>query len=80
MPRIQIDLELCDGCGTCISVCPTSVLEPYDEKVKVVNPEACLGIRAKKLCSECMEKEVLCLGCIACVKACPTAAIEISET
>ncbi|WP_309493340.1 4Fe-4S binding protein [Candidatus Hecatella orcuttiae] len=79
MPRIQINLELCDGCGTCVYVCPASVLEPHGRKVKVANPEACLGIRAKNICAECMEKEESCLGCLACVKTCPTAAIEIFE-
>jgi ferredoxin len=70
MPRIQIELELCDGCGACVAFCP----------VKVANPEACLGIRAKQLCSECRETAKTCLGCVACVKSCPTAAIEILET
>jgi len=80
MPRIQIDLELCDGCGECVALCPALVLELYKGKVKVVNPEACLGIKAKHLCSECREMTETCLGCIACVKGCPTAAIEIFET
>jgi NAD-dependent dihydropyrimidine dehydrogenase PreA subunit len=80
MPKIQIDLELCDGCGACVSLCPEFVLELHDGKVKTVNPEACLGIRAKQLCSECPETVEMCLGCVACVKSCPTAAIEILET
>ena len=79
MPQIQIELDLCDGCGTCISVCPTSVLERCQGKVKVANPEACLGIKAKQHCSECFDKEETCTGCTSCVKVCPTAAIEIFE-
>jgi len=79
MPKIQINLELCDGCGTCVELCPEFVLELHDGKVKVVNSEACLGIRAKQLCSECNETTETCLGCVACVKSCPTAAIEILE-
>jgi len=80
MPRVQIDLELCDGCGVCVSVCPSFVLEVSNGKVRVVNPEACLGIRAKQLCSECVETEEVCTGCVVCVRNCPTAAIEILET
>ena len=57
-----------------------SFLELHDGKVKAVNPEACLGIRAKQFCSECHETVETCLGCVACVKSCPTAAIEILET
>ena len=80
MPKIQIDLELCDGCGACVAFCPAFVLELHNGKVRVANPEACLGIRAKQLCSECRETAETCLGCVACVKSCPTAAIEILET
>lgn len=79
MSRIQIKLELCDGCGVCVSVCSSSVLEVSKGKVIVVNPEACLGIRAKQLCSECVEAKI-CTGCVACIRNCPTAAIEILET
>ena len=77
MPKIQIDSELCDGCGACVTLCPEFVLELHDGKVKVENPEACLGIKAKQLCSECHETAETCLGCVTCVKSCPTAAIEI---
>jgi len=79
MPKIQVNLKLCDGCGVCVSVCPSFVLEVSKGKVKVVNPEACLGIRAKQLCSECVETEEVCTGCVACVRSCPTAAIEVLE-
>jgi NAD-dependent dihydropyrimidine dehydrogenase PreA subunit len=79
MPKIQINLELCDGCGVCVALCPAFVLELRNGKVQVVNPEACLGIRAKQLCSECLEMMETCLGCVACVKGCPAAAIEILE-
>jgi len=80
MLKVQIDLEVCDGCGACISVCPAFVLELLDEKARVVNPEACLGTKAKQLCSECIETQEMCTGCVACVRSCPTAAIEIFET
>jgi len=79
MSKIRIDIEACDGCGVCVSVCPAFVLEVLNGKARVVNPEACLGIRAKQLCSECVEIEEMCTGCVACVRSCPTAAIEILE-
>ncbi len=79
MPRIEVDLELCDGCGVCVALCPALVLELLDEKVRVANPEVCLGIRAKQLCSECCSTAETCLGCVVCVKSCPTGAIEIFE-
>jgi len=80
MPKVQIDLEACDGCGVCVSICPAFVLELRNGKVRVTNPEACLGIRAKQLCSQCVERGEVCMGCIACVRSCPSAAIEILET
>ncbi len=80
MPKIQIDSELCDKCGVCVSVCPSFVLELLNGRVRVVNPEACLGIRARQLCSECMETQEICVGCVACVRSCPTSAFEIFET
>jgi len=80
MPQIRIDLELCNGCGTCVALCPAFALELHNGKVRVANSEACLGIRAKQLCSKCAETEEVCLGCVVCVRNCPTAAIEIIKT
>lgn len=76
MSEVRIDFEICDGCGVCVSVCPASVLELLDRKVRVLNPKACLGIKAKQLCSECLETQEICMGCVACVRSCPTGAIE----
>lgn len=80
MSQIQIDLELCDGCGACVALCPVFILELHNGKVRVVDPGACLGIRAKQFCSECVETEEVCTGCVSCVRNCPTAAVEIIET
>lgn len=77
MPQIRINLENCDGCGACIALCPASVLAFRNGRVEVVNPEACLEIKAKQDCSECDETEEVCVGCVACVRNCPMVAIEI---
>lgn len=79
MPKLHIDLTLCDACGVCVSVCPSFVLEVDEGKVKVVNPESCSGIRAQQLCSECVETAKACRGCVICVRSCPVGAIEILE-
>lgn len=79
MPKIRIDSKSCDGCGVCVSVCPSSVLKISRGKVRVDNSEACLGIRARQLCSTCLEEEERCRGCVVCVRNCPTSAIEILE-
>jgi NAD-dependent dihydropyrimidine dehydrogenase PreA subunit len=46
MVEIKIDEEKCTGCGTCVDICPVSVLEVKNEKSKVVNLDECLICRA----------------------------------
>jgi len=46
MVEIKIDLEKCDGCGTCVDICPVEVLEIRNEKSTVVNLNECLVCRA----------------------------------
>jgi len=46
MVEIKIDHEKCDGCGTCVDICPVEVLEVRDEKSVVVNLDECLVCRA----------------------------------
>ena len=78
MVKIRINSKLCDGCGICVAVCPSYVLV-IKGIAEAENPEACLGIRAKQLCSTCIATEEVCMGCVACVRNCPYAAIEILE-
>jgi len=46
MVEIKIDIEKCDGCGTCVDSCPVDVFEIRDEKSVVVNLDECLVCRA----------------------------------
>jgi len=46
MVEIKIDHEKCDGCGTCVDICPVEVLEVKNEKSVVVNLNECLVCRA----------------------------------
>jgi len=46
MVEIKIDAEKCDGCGTCVDICPVEVFEIRDEKSVVVNLDECLVCRA----------------------------------
>jgi len=47
MVEIKIDTEKCDGCGTCVDICPVDVFEIKDEKSIVINLDECL------VCSAC---------------------------
>jgi len=37
----QLDRARCNGCGDCITVCPTGALGMVQERAAVVHPEAC---------------------------------------
>ena len=49
MYKIDIDLEKCQGCGECVDICPSEVLEMVDEKASVADLDECAG------CESCME-------------------------
>jgi len=49
--EIKIDLDKCNGCGTCVDVCPVEVFEISEGKSVVVNLDECLV---------CMACEVQC--------------------
>lgn len=36
-----INLEICDGCGLCVRVCPTAALALVDKKAIIAQPWAC---------------------------------------
>ena len=46
MVEVKVDEEKCDGCGSCVDVCPVEVLEIVEEKSKVKNPDECLACGA----------------------------------
>jgi NAD-dependent dihydropyrimidine dehydrogenase PreA subunit len=53
MPKVIVDKEKCNGCGTCVENCPTDVFEIKNEKAVPVNEDACIACR---LCeSQCPE-------------------------
>ena len=55
----QIDLELCNGCGKCVNVCPVEAMT----LVSANDPHR-LKLKKAKLVEE------ICLGCGVCVRAC----------
>lgn len=46
MVDIKIELDKCDGCGTCKDTCPVTVFEIVDGKSNVANLTDCLVCRA----------------------------------
>jgi ferredoxin len=61
---INIDEELCDGCGNCVPGCPEQALQVVD------TPK---GPKAR------LVKEFFCDGLGACLGTCPTGALSITE-
>ena len=51
-----IDEEKCIGCGECVDICPSEVLELVDEKAVAVNAEDCVGCES---CIEVCEQEAI---------------------
>lgn len=70
--RIEIDEELCKGCGLCISVCPKGRIEISDEHNKKGYYPASFKDRDAK-----SEEETDCTGCALCAITCPDVAIEV---
>jgi NAD-dependent dihydropyrimidine dehydrogenase PreA subunit len=62
MVQIKIDATKCDGCGTCVDICPVGVFK-LEEK------------GGKKLSVPVKKEE--CLDCKACESQCPTGAIQV---
>jgi len=46
MVEIKVDIDKCDGCATCVDVCPVGVFEIDEGKSNVVNVDECLVCRA----------------------------------
>ena len=62
---IEIDEELCKGCGICIEFCPMKVLETSDK------------INKKGYYPPCAVKEDECVGCRLCELLCPEFSIMV---
>jgi 2-oxoglutarate ferredoxin oxidoreductase subunit delta len=66
MPHINVDKEICKGCGLCIRACPKKILRlsPTVLNLKGYSP------------SECVDS-AQCTGCRSCALTCPDVAITV---
>lgn len=53
---IVVDEEKCDGCGSCVEVCPNEVLEVQDGISVVVNPDDC--VECESCVAECPNEAI----------------------
>jgi NAD-dependent dihydropyrimidine dehydrogenase PreA subunit len=42
MVEINVDIDKCTGCGTCVDVCPVGCYELEGDKVKVKDKDECI--------------------------------------
>ena len=67
MVKVIVDLDKCNGCDTCVDVCPMNVFDIVEM------PE----YNNEKKSQPTREED--CISCMACVSACPTEAIIVEE-
>lgn len=67
MVKIEIDEDLCKGCGLCIMFCPQKVFEPSD------------ALNKKGVFPPVPVKEDLCVECHLCELICPDFSVSISK-
>jgi len=65
MGRVEVDFELCKGCGLCVDTCPRGVLVQGDR------------INGKGFCPAKVEKPEDCKGCALCALMCPDVALKV---
>ncbi len=70
--RIDIDRELCKGCGLCITVCPKDQIQISDQ----LNKKGYYPAHYKE--EDVTDvNELQCIGCCMCAITCPDVAIEV---
>jgi 2-oxoglutarate ferredoxin oxidoreductase subunit delta len=65
MPRIEIDVIRCKGCGLCTTVCPKKIVAMSDR------------INALGYCPAVVTDQEKCTGCCFCAEICPDVAITV---
>lgn len=50
MYNVEVDPELCEGCESCVDICPNEVFEMQDGLAVPVNMDDCVG------CESCVEE------------------------
>lgn len=70
MNKVSFDIELCKGCGLCVSACPKKIIELSPEKLnkKGYHPAGIIKDGAEK-----------CIACAMCATMCPDVVITVEK-
>jgi ferredoxin len=64
---LELDSEACNGCGTCLLVCPHEVLSPGDGVVAIMSRDACMECGA--CARNCPEEAIIVQAGVGCAAA-----------
>jgi len=68
MAKLTFRVDMCKGCGLCVSVCPRKILELSKTKFNAKGYNAV----------ECIDQEK-CIGCAMCATMCPDVVIKVEK-
>lgn len=68
MPRLTFNIDLCKGCGLCVSACPKGLLVISKEKINKKGHSP----------AEIIDQEK-CIGCAFCATMCPDCVITVEK-
>lgn len=70
---LDLDVLLCNGCGTCMDVCPHAVFERSDGRARIADAEACMECGACQL--NCPQQAIRVESGVGCAAAMMASAI-----
>ncbi|MBR6796077.1 MAG: 4Fe-4S binding protein [Clostridia bacterium] len=68
MNKVSFKVDLCKGCGLCVSACPKKILA-LDEK----------ALNAKGYHPACITDQSQCIACALCATMCPDVVITVEK-
>ncbi len=68
MPKLTFNIDMCKGCGLCVSVCPKKILILSADK-----------INAKGHSPVEITDQKACIGCAFCATMCPDCVIKVEK-
>lgn len=74
---LELDVDRCNGCRTCIDVCPHAVFELRDKRARLVDRDACMECGACAL--NCPEGAITVEAGVGCAAAVITGAVRGTE-